>query len=142
MTIWCSWIMFGSFFTCVQSLVLERQFRLILVIFSRFFAALGVFSHFPSSEMQKTMMGLSKEMQKAGIIEEMMNDTMDSVFDEEGLEEAADEEVENVLFELTKGQLGKAPVAKNQKLPQIVQPTDEITLDDDDIEARMAGLKN
>lgn len=93
-------------------------------------------------EMQKTMMGLSKEMQKAGIIEEMMNDTMDSVFDEEGLEEAADEEVENVLFELTKGQLGKAPVAKNQKLPQIVQPTDEITLDDDDIEARMAGLKN
>jgi len=88
------------------------------------------------------MMGLSKEMTKAGIIEEMVNDTMDSVFDEDGLEEAADEEVENVLFELTAGQLGKAPVAKNQKLPQVAQPVEEISLDDDDIAARIDGLKN
>jgi len=93
-------------------------------------------------DMQKTMMELSKEMQKAGVIEEIMNDTMDSVFDEDGLQEAADEEVENVLFELTAGQLGKAPVAKNQKLPQVQQPAQEISLDDDEVEARLAGLKN
>jgi len=93
-------------------------------------------------DMQKTMMELSKEMQKAGVIEEIMNDTMDSVFDEDGLQEAADEEVENVLFELTAGQLGKAPVAKNKQLPQVQQPAQEISLDDDEVEARLAGLKN
>ena len=92
-------------------------------------------------DMQKTMMELSKEMQKAGIIEEMVNDTMDSVFDEDGLQEAADEEVENVLFEITAGQLGKAPVANKNKLPQVEQNLVDDSLEDEDIEARMEKLR-
>ena len=57
-------------------------------------------------EIQKSMMELSKEMSKAGIIEEMLEDTFD-VEDEE-IEMEADEEVAKVLFELTDGMLGEA----------------------------------
>jgi hypothetical protein len=42
-----------------------------------------------------TMRVMAQEMQKAGLIEEMMNDTLDDL-DPEGIEEAADEEVEKV----------------------------------------------
>ena len=41
-------------------------------------------------------------MMKAGIIEEMLEDTMEGLEDDD-LEEAADTEVEKVLWELTKG---------------------------------------
>merc|ERR1711976_591960 len=94
-------------------------------------------------DMQKTMMELSKEMQKAGIIEEMVNDTMDSVFDEDGLQEAADLEVENILYEITAGQLGQAPKAKTGPMPTVAQPSqEEIDLDDDEVTARLAALQN
>ena len=38
----------------------------------------------------------------------MVNDTMEGM-DEEGLDEAADKEMDTVLYELTEGILGKAP---------------------------------
>ncbi|KAJ3513268.1 hypothetical protein NLJ89_g3041 [Agrocybe chaxingu] len=44
---------------------------------------------------------------KAGIMEEMLEDTLDMEEDEE-LEEEADAEVDKVLFELTNGKLGEA----------------------------------
>ena len=44
---------------------------------------------------------------KSGIMEEMMEESLDSVDDEE-LEEEADAEVDKVLFELTDGKLGQA----------------------------------
>ncbi|CAH3027463.1 unnamed protein product [Porites evermanni] len=53
-------------------------------------------------EIQATMQELSKEMMKAGIIEEMLEDTFEGL-EEDDLEEAAQEEVEKVLFEVTKG---------------------------------------
>lgn len=40
---------------------------------------------------------------QAGIIEEMMEDTMESLDDSDDMEEAAQEEVDKVLFELTAG---------------------------------------
>ena len=45
------------------------------------------------------------------IIEEMLEDTMEGLEGEEELEEAAQEEVDKVLFELTAGALGEAPAA-------------------------------
>ncbi len=42
-----------------------------------------------------TMRVMAREMEKAGVIEEMMNDTLDDM-DPEGTDEAADEEVEKV----------------------------------------------
>lgn len=48
-------------------------------------------------EVAATMRELSKEMMKAGIIEEMMDETLDSMEDSEELEDAADEEVDKVI---------------------------------------------
>lgn len=54
-------------------------------------------------EIQATMMQLSKEMTKAGLIEEMMEDSFDNVFESEELDEEAEVEVSKVLMELTDG---------------------------------------
>ncbi|KAJ8866061.1 hypothetical protein PR048_033585 [Dryococelus australis] len=67
-------------------------------------------------EVSETMRELSREMMKAGIIEEMLDDTMDNL-DEEDLEEEADGEVDKVLWELTAGALGRAPAAVTDSLP-------------------------
>ncbi|CAG5123209.1 unnamed protein product [Candidula unifasciata] len=67
-------------------------------------------------EIHATMREMSKEMMKAGIIEEMMDDAMETL-DDDDLEEEADEEVDRVLYELTAGELGKAPAAVNDSLP-------------------------
>lgn len=47
-------------------------------------------------EVAATMRELSKEMMKAGIIEEMMDETLDCMEDSEEIEDAADEEVDKV----------------------------------------------
>ncbi|KAI7889305.1 Snf7-domain-containing protein [Mucor mucedo] len=58
-------------------------------------------------EMSQVMQQMSMEMTKAGIMEEMIGDTMD-MMDDDDIEEAADEEVNNVLFQITDGMLGEA----------------------------------
>ncbi|GAA5795309.1 hypothetical protein HPULCUR_000665 [Helicostylum pulchrum] len=58
-------------------------------------------------EMSQTMQQMSMEMTKAGIMDEMIGDTMD-MMDDDDIEEAADEEVNNVLFQITDGMLGEA----------------------------------
>ncbi|PNF21511.1 Charged multivesicular body protein 3 [Cryptotermes secundus] len=68
-------------------------------------------------EVAATMRDLSKEMMRAGIIEEMMEETMDILEDQDELEEEAQEEVDKVLWELTAGQLGQAPAAVTDTLP-------------------------
>tara|TARA_B110001452_G_scaffold6465_1_gene5919 strand:- start:114 stop:761 length:648 start_codon:yes stop_codon:yes gene_type:complete len=50
-------------------------------------------------EVQETMLAMSNEMIKAGIIEEMTDDAME-VLDDYGDEDAADEELDKVLVEL------------------------------------------
>ena len=47
-------------------------------------------------EIQKTMMEMSREMMKAGIIEEMLEDTMEGLTDVEEEEEAAQQEIDKV----------------------------------------------
>lgn len=69
-------------------------------------------------EIQATMRELSKEMMKAGIIEEMLEDTFEGMEDEEEMEEAAELEIENILFEITAGALGKAPSKVTDALPE------------------------
>ncbi|KXN89635.1 Vacuolar protein sorting-associated protein 24 [Leucoagaricus sp. SymC.cos] len=56
-------------------------------------------------QISQTMREMSMEMTKAGILEEMLEDTLEMEEDEE-LEEEADAEVDKVLFELTDGKLG------------------------------------
>ncbi|EAU84830.1 vacuolar sorting protein Vps24 [Coprinopsis cinerea okayama7 len=64
-------------------------------------------------QISQTMREMSMEMTKAGIMEEMLEDTLDMDEDEE-LEEEADAEVDKVLFELTNGKLGQAGTITNE----------------------------
>merc|ERR1712001_442739 len=61
-------------------------------------------------EIQKTMQEMSKEMMKAGIIEEMMDDTMEMLEDDDELEEDVQKEVDKVLNEIMSGKISKAPM--------------------------------
>nr|CAG4643531.1 EOG090X0EF4 [Ilyocryptus agilis] len=94
-------------------------------------------------EVAATMRELSKEMMKAGIIEEMMQDTFEGFEDTEELEEAAQEEVDKVLWEITAGQLGKAPAAVTDTLP--IRPQAAAEEDSEDLEemqSRLQALKS
>lgn len=60
-------------------------------------------------EISQTMREMSMEMTKAGILEEMIDETMESVEDTEELEEEAQTEIDKVLWEVTAGKIGEAP---------------------------------
>jgi len=90
-------------------------------------------------EVAATMRELSKEMMKAGIIEEMLEDTLEGLEDTEELEEAAQEEVDKVLWEITAGQLGKAPAAVTDSLP--VPELAAAEEEEDDLEAMQSRLQ-
>lgn len=95
-------------------------------------------------EIQATMRELSKEMMKAGIIEEMLEDTFESMEDGEDMEEAAEEEVDKILFEITAGALGKAPSKVTDALPE-TEPIGATAASDEeseeDIEAMQSRLE-
>ncbi|XP_061101196.1 charged multivesicular body protein 3-like [Conger conger] len=97
-------------------------------------------------EVQATMRELSKEMTKAGIIEEMMEDTFENMEDED-MEEAADAEVEKILFDITAGALGKAPSNVTDALPELepagaaAEPEEEEE-DLDEMQERLAALRS
>eukprot|EP00045_Choanoeca_perplexa_P001469 m.19821 g.19821 ORF g.19821 m.19821 type:complete len:210 (+) comp10963_c0_seq1:94-723(+) len=88
-------------------------------------------------EIRATMMQMSREMTKAGLIEEMMEDTMDSVLDDSDVEEEAQEEVDKVLFELTDGLLG---ATTSSHVPQEEAVAEETAADD--LTARLAQLRS
>jgi len=68
-------------------------------------------------EINSAMMKMAKEMEKAGLIEEMLDDTLDSVLNTDDIEDKVDQEVAKVVFDLTKIQLeGLDPMA-GSKLP-------------------------
>lgn len=73
-------------------------------------------------ELMGTMRELSQELMKAGIIEEMVEDSLPSDDLLEGEDEEAEAEVEQVLGEVLHGKLGKVG-AVDERLPQ--QPVEE-----------------
>ncbi|XP_036407867.1 charged multivesicular body protein 3 [Megalops cyprinoides] len=99
-------------------------------------------------EIQATMRELSKEMMKAGIIEEMLEDTFDSMEDEEEMEEAAEAEVDKILFEITAGALGKAPSKVTDALPEVepqgatAASEDEAEEDIEEMQSRLEALRS
>lgn len=52
-------------------------------------------------EVAQVMQEMSKEMMRAGIIEEMLDETMSGVEDEEEMEEAAQSEVDKVYLAIS-----------------------------------------
>ncbi|TDL29592.1 Snf7-domain-containing protein [Rickenella mellea] len=81
-------------------------------------------------QISQTMRAMSMEMTKAGIMEEMLEDTLEMEDDEE-IEEEADAEVEKVLFEITDGKLGAAGSVKTDL------PTLQDKLDDEENERNL-----
>mmetsp|Transcript_60538 Transcript_60538/g.100102 ORF Transcript_60538/g.100102 Transcript_60538/m.100102 type:complete len:216 (+) Transcript_60538:60-707(+) len=94
------------------------------------------------TEVRETMQALSKEMMKAGLIEEMVSDAMESL-DDDDLEEETDAEVAKVIDEVLGSKLIDARVG-DSKLPQAhAQEQEEPIVDEDDeaLEARFNQLK-
>ncbi|KAF8956021.1 Vacuolar protein-sorting-associated protein 24 [Entomortierella lignicola] len=81
------------------------------------------------------MQEMTKEMMKAGIIDEMLEDTMESLDDDE-IEEEAEEEVNKVLF----GILGDTPIAA-AALPAEEEEEEEVPALDD-MQRRLEALKS
>jgi len=99
-------------------------------------------------EIQKTMQELSREMMKAGIMEEMLEDTME-VLEGEEEEEDAQAEIDKILLELTAGALGTAPDALKDTLPAAAatvpaaeEEEEEADEDLEDMKSRLEALRS
>lgn len=118
-------------------------------------------------EVAQTMQDMSKEMMKAGIIEEMLDETMEDldcklffflvffclnffIKDSEEMEEAAQTEIDKVLFEITEGKIGEAPLPpqdaaeKVSPLPatSVEEPEEEDEEEITEMQSRLAALKS
>ena len=67
-------------------------------------------------ELQKVTQDLSKEMVKAGIIDEMINDSIDNVLDDDDTDDLAEEEVDMILNEVLKGTLKDLPSVASESV--------------------------
>lgn len=68
-------------------------------------------------EVQANMRVLSKEMSKAGVIEEMMNDAVDSALDKDISDGDLEEEVQKVVDEVVTEQMKAGRVGTSKLLP-------------------------
>lgn len=86
-------------------------------------------------QISSAMRDMSMEMTKAGIMEEMLEDTLE-MEDNDEIEEEADAEVEQVLFDLTNGKLGQAGSVKTEL------PTTEEEITDAEAERKMEEYRS
>jgi len=84
-------------------------------------------------QLKATAMAMSKEMMKAGIVSDMVDDTFESLDDEE-TEEQAEMEVDKVIDEITQGQFSKVGMAtkkiKETETVAVKEDTDEKEMKD------------
>ena len=86
-------------------------------------------------QLMAVMQAMGREMEKAGLIEEMMDDAVGA--DDDEIEEAADEEVEKAFLEATTGV--RAPTtALPTRAPAAAEEEEE---DEKQTAARLAALK-
>lgn len=99
-------------------------------------------------ELTGTMRELSQELMKAGIIEEMVGDTLPDTEILEGEEEEAETEVDKVLGEVLKDRLPqeKPPQGVEKPTEEPAQPTEEGEQDQaellDQMRGRLEALKS
>lgn len=94
-------------------------------------------------KMQQNMKEMAKEMARAGFIQEMVGDAMDSAIDTEDIEEAAAEAVDQVLLEITGETLSQLSAVPSGKVgaEAAAAPTAEEESAEDELMERLAGLK-
>jgi len=108
-------------------------------------------------EVHQVMQEMSREMMKAGVIEEMMEDTFEAIDDPEELEEDVQQAVDKILSEITMGvkdKMAKAPQAPDAsialpELPdkeeeQVAAETEAAEADEDmaEMQSRLAMLRS
>lgn len=104
-------------------------------------------------EVAATMQEFSKEMTKAGVIEEMVSDAVDSALDSEDIEEEIEEEVDKVLAAVAGETVSQLPeTVRRERLKQPAQPAEAAEeaiaegVDDDgeldEIRARLARVRS
>jgi charged multivesicular body protein 3 len=98
-------------------------------------------------EISQVMQEMSREMMKAGIIEEMLDEVLDDQLEvDDELEEEAQKEVDKVLWELTAGQLGSAPAAVSDTLPTVSEGATASVVDEDEdiseMQQRLQALRS
>ncbi|XP_060532149.1 charged multivesicular body protein 3 [Cylas formicarius] len=97
------------------------------------------------AEISKTMQEMSREMMKAGIIEEMLDESFE-IDNSEEMEEAAQQEVDKVLYEITEGKIGEAPSVpptqvENEHEPETLRD-EENESELEEMQSRLAALKS
>uniref|UniRef100_A0A4W5R914 Charged multivesicular body protein 3 n=1 Tax=Hucho hucho TaxID=62062 RepID=A0A4W5R914_9TELE len=104
----------------------------------------------PKDLVNEWSLKIRKEMRVIDrqIREEMLEDTFESMEDDDEMEEAAEAEVDKILFEITAGALGKAPSKVTDALPEM-EPTaaaaaseDESEEDIEEMHSRLAALRS
>ncbi|KAL5198812.1 hypothetical protein ABZP36_002324 [Zizania latifolia] len=104
-------------------------------------------------ELATTMQEFSKEMTKAGVMEEMVNDAVDSALDSEDMEEEIEEEVDKVLASVAGETASQLPDAvRKQRINQastsrvpeereaVAEGADDDEEDLEEIRARLAKV--
>jgi charged multivesicular body protein 3 len=85
-------------------------------------------------------------MMKAGLIEEMMNDTLESALGDEDLEEETEAEVDRVLMEITGETLAQLPAGKLKPLqqPAVAEPEAEEVEPEElaELQARLNAIRS
>lgn len=96
-------------------------------------------------EISETMRALAREMTRAGLVDEMVQEAMSSM-DADGLESDADEEVDRIYAELTAEVLVKAPAVATRSTEKGLAADTAAETDSDqidpDIEAMNQRLQN
>lgn len=77
-------------------------------------------------EVAATMQEFSKEMTKAGVMEEMVNDALDSTLDSEDMEEEIEEEVDKVLTAIAGETASELPDAVRKEKEKMKQPSTSV----------------
>jgi len=91
-------------------------------------------------QLKDTMRELSKEMMKAGLIEELVEDAMDSMDNEGDMEEATEVEVQKILADLAVEAGSKVPEGINRPVAQPAQAAPPQTEAESNLFDRLGAL--
>ncbi|BDA50977.1 Charged multivesicular body protein 3 [Coccomyxa sp. Obi] len=95
-------------------------------------------------QLMQTMQQMSKEMMKAGVIDEMMNDMMDSTMDDD-VEEETEEEVDKVLMEIageTLEQLAGSAAPRQKQKVNAAETSETAPEEDEALQNRLDAVRS
>ena len=100
------------------------------------------------AQLMSTMRNMSREMAKAGMIDEMVGEAIDGAVAEEGEDEEAEAEVDKVLMEIAGADMESLAAAAAPKTKQKVAESAAAAAEEDggegidDLKARLEAVRN